>query len=209
MFWQSGVHERRFSTDLFPVFSAGGHHEEFPYGQGRSLSDVLRPAIPLPTSASPPAKMPWGWFWRGCEDAWHARTISKLDEFCSQCVQWPDTPDILAPPRGKQQRSLCMWHVTYDNWRPLLLPGRLVGTHQTLFYSLQETNGAFWNKIFCRQFLLWSFLPLIFFFHQSENGSSFNSLFFLFSDIELLFFCKQPSARDKHCCNKYVQKWQW
>ena len=37
----------------FPVFSAGGHHEQFLHGQGHPLFDVVCPAVPLPTSALP------------------------------------------------------------------------------------------------------------------------------------------------------------
>ena len=39
--------------DPLPVFSAGGHCEEFWHGQGRSLFGVVHPAFPLPTTASP------------------------------------------------------------------------------------------------------------------------------------------------------------
>ena len=37
---------------LFQSFSAGGHHEQFSYGQVHALSAVAYPAFPLPTTAS-------------------------------------------------------------------------------------------------------------------------------------------------------------
>ena len=33
-----------------PVFSAGGHHEQFWHGQGHPLFDVVYPALPLLTT---------------------------------------------------------------------------------------------------------------------------------------------------------------
>ena len=38
---------------LFEKFSSGGPCERFWHGQGRPLSDVVHPAFPLPTTASP------------------------------------------------------------------------------------------------------------------------------------------------------------
>ena len=38
---------------LFQSFSAGGHREQFWLGQGCLLFDVVHPAFPLPTTASP------------------------------------------------------------------------------------------------------------------------------------------------------------
>ena len=50
----SGGREGRFSRDLLRVFfSAGGPCEQFWHGQGCSLVDVVHPAFPLPTTASP------------------------------------------------------------------------------------------------------------------------------------------------------------
>ena len=49
----SGGHEGRFSRDRLPVFTAGDHRKEFRHGRGRPLFDVVRPACPLPTGASP------------------------------------------------------------------------------------------------------------------------------------------------------------
>ena len=46
-------HEGRFSRDPLPVFSAGGHHEQFWHGQGCPLVDVVRLAFLLTTAASP------------------------------------------------------------------------------------------------------------------------------------------------------------
>ena len=48
-----GGHEGRFSRDPLPVFSAGGHREQFWHEQGRPLSDVVHPAFTLPARASP------------------------------------------------------------------------------------------------------------------------------------------------------------
>ena len=53
----SGGHKGRFSRDPLPVFSAGGLREQFWYGLGCSLFDVVHPAFPLPTTASPTSKV--------------------------------------------------------------------------------------------------------------------------------------------------------
>ena len=47
------VGNEQFSTDPLPVFSAGGPCEQFWRGQGCPLFDVVHPAFPLPTTASP------------------------------------------------------------------------------------------------------------------------------------------------------------
>ena len=46
-------HEERFSRDPLPVFSAEGLCEQFWHGQGCPLFDVVHPAFPLSTTASP------------------------------------------------------------------------------------------------------------------------------------------------------------
>ena len=46
-------HDRWFSRDSFPVFSAGGHCEQFWHGEGCPLFDVVHTAFPLPTTVSP------------------------------------------------------------------------------------------------------------------------------------------------------------
>ena len=51
--WVVGGHEGRFSRDPLPVFSAGGHFEQFRHGQGCPLFDVVHPPFPLPITASP------------------------------------------------------------------------------------------------------------------------------------------------------------
>ena len=48
-----GGHEGPFSRDPLPVLSAGGHCEQFWYGQGCPLFDVVHPAFSLPTTALP------------------------------------------------------------------------------------------------------------------------------------------------------------
>ena len=49
----SGGHEGRFSRDPLPVFSARGSCEQFWHGQACQLFGVVRPALPLPATASP------------------------------------------------------------------------------------------------------------------------------------------------------------
>ena len=49
----SEEHEERFSRGPLPFFPAGGHREQFWHGQGRPVFHVVRPAFPLPTTASP------------------------------------------------------------------------------------------------------------------------------------------------------------
>ena len=48
-----GGHEGRFSRDPLPFVFAGGHCQQVRHGQGGSLSDVVHPAFPLPTTVSP------------------------------------------------------------------------------------------------------------------------------------------------------------
>ena len=48
-----GGHEGRFSRDDLPVFSAEGPCEQLWHGQGCPLFDIVHPAFPLPTTASP------------------------------------------------------------------------------------------------------------------------------------------------------------
>ena len=48
-----GGDEGRFSRDPIPIFSVGGHHEQFWHGQGYPLFDVVHLPFPLPTTASP------------------------------------------------------------------------------------------------------------------------------------------------------------
>ena len=48
-----GGHERQFSRDPLPVFSAGGPCEHFWHGQGCPHFDVIHPAFPLLTTALP------------------------------------------------------------------------------------------------------------------------------------------------------------
>ena len=49
----SGEHEEQFSRDPLPVFSAGGPCQQVCHDQGCPLFDVVHPAFPLPTMASP------------------------------------------------------------------------------------------------------------------------------------------------------------
>ena len=54
--WPTGSsegYEERFSIDLLPVFSRGGQCEQFWHRQACALFDVVHPAFPLPTTASP------------------------------------------------------------------------------------------------------------------------------------------------------------
>ena len=46
-------HEGRFSRNPLPVLSAGGPYEQLSHGHGFPLFDVVHPAFPLPTTASP------------------------------------------------------------------------------------------------------------------------------------------------------------
>ena len=48
----SATHERWFGIDPLPVFSAGGHCEQFWQGQWCPFSHVVHPAFPLPATAS-------------------------------------------------------------------------------------------------------------------------------------------------------------
>ena len=47
----SGKPEGLIRRDFLPVFSAGGYREQFWYGQGCPLFDIVRPEFPLPTTA--------------------------------------------------------------------------------------------------------------------------------------------------------------
>ena len=48
-----GGYEGRFSRDPLPVFSAGGLCEHFWHEHGCPFFDIVNPAFPLPTTASP------------------------------------------------------------------------------------------------------------------------------------------------------------
>ena len=48
-----GKHEGQVSRNPPPIFSTGGRWEQFWHGQGCPLFDVVHPAFPLPTTASP------------------------------------------------------------------------------------------------------------------------------------------------------------
>ena len=48
--WVAGGHDRQFSRDSLPVFSAEGHPEQFWHGQGYPFFDIVHP-FPLPTTA--------------------------------------------------------------------------------------------------------------------------------------------------------------
>ena len=50
--WAEG-HDGRFSRDSLPLFPARGRWEHFWHRQGYALFDVVHPAFPLPTTASP------------------------------------------------------------------------------------------------------------------------------------------------------------
>ena len=52
-FGRQGGHDRRYSRDPLPVFSAKGHCEQFCHGQGCPVFDIVHPAFPQPTTASP------------------------------------------------------------------------------------------------------------------------------------------------------------
>ena len=47
------THQGRFSRDPLSAFSVGGPCEQFWHGQGCPLFNVVHPAFPLPTTASP------------------------------------------------------------------------------------------------------------------------------------------------------------
>ena len=51
--WVVGGQGGLLSRDPLPVFPAGDPCEQFLQGQGSSLFDVVHPAFPLPTTASP------------------------------------------------------------------------------------------------------------------------------------------------------------
>ena len=48
-----GGNEGWFSRDPAPVFSSGGHCEQFWRGQESQLFDIVHPVFPLPTTTSP------------------------------------------------------------------------------------------------------------------------------------------------------------
>ena len=73
----SGGHEGWFSRDP-SVFSVGGFHEHYQYGQG---FDVIYPAFPLVTVATHSPKCPEGWLWRGSCGKWPTRSV--LQHVCS------------------------------------------------------------------------------------------------------------------------------
>ena len=73
-------HEGRFTRDPVLVFSAGGHHEQFWHRQGCPLFDVVHPAFPLLTTASPTLQ---GTLRDEFRDPWGVY-ITLKDEVCSE-----------------------------------------------------------------------------------------------------------------------------
>ena len=74
-------HEGRVSRHLLPVFSVGGHYEQFSHGQGCPLFDVVCPAAAsLPATVS---STPQGALRNGFEEAVLARDKPKPSEFPS------------------------------------------------------------------------------------------------------------------------------
>ena len=59
----SGGHEGWFNRDLLPVFSVGGHCEQFRHGHWYPVFDVVHLAFPVLTTALP------------CRGVWHAGTM--------------------------------------------------------------------------------------------------------------------------------------
>ena len=75
-----GGHEGRFSRDPLPFVFAGGHCKQVWHGQGCPLFDVVHPAFPLPTTASPTLQ---GVLKDGFREADMARDVSEQCEFPS------------------------------------------------------------------------------------------------------------------------------
>ena len=73
--WVKGRHDRRFSRDPLPVFSAGGPCKQFWHRQ------IF------------PPRCPRGWFWIGCRSVWHARTMQVS-------ISWQLPEDFSADPQG-------------------------------------------------------------------------------------------------------------
>ena len=95
--WGGRVGELDGQFSRYPpqVFSAWGHCEHFWHGQGCPLFNVLYPAFPLPTTASPPPpppnltslpRCPDGWFWGDCRGAWLAWAIRVFFSWQSPVV---------------------------------------------------------------------------------------------------------------------------
>ena len=82
------------SADISFQSSAGTHCDFFWLGQGCTLFDVVHPAFPLPSTASPLfPSCPEGWFWRGYRGVQHAEQC----KFLSSCVDSPkDSTEGLA-----------------------------------------------------------------------------------------------------------------
>ena len=100
----SGGHEGRFSRDPLSIFSAGGHRGQFWHRQGRPLFDVVHPAFPLLTMASP--TLPGALkdvFWRDRLGPWRARTM-RVSVSCQLPEEVPVGPQgswsCSAPNRG-------------------------------------------------------------------------------------------------------------
>ena len=89
-----GGHEGRFSREPLPACTGGGPCEQFWHGLGCPLFDVVHPASPQPTPASPilQGALKDG-FWRGCRGVWHARTMQVS-------VSWQLPEEVPVDPQG-------------------------------------------------------------------------------------------------------------
>ena len=95
-----GGHEGRFSRDRLPVFSSGGHCEQFWHGQGRPLWRCPSSISSADHDVAHALRFPEGWFWRGCRGAWHAQIMEVS-------VSW-QLPEDCGPTRVLISISMCM-----------------------------------------------------------------------------------------------------
>ena len=94
----SAGHDRWFSRNPCPVFSAGGHCEQFWHEKVRLLFDIHLFSLPKKSVAHPP-RYPERWFWRGCERTCksrnelvsHVRTHNRwYVQLCNHQWKWQD-----------------------------------------------------------------------------------------------------------------------
>ena len=88
-----GGHEGQFSRDPLPVFSAGSPCEQFWHGQICPLFDVVHPAFPLLTTASPTLHGALkDIFGEACRGVWHAPTVQAS-------VSWQLPEEVSVDPQ--------------------------------------------------------------------------------------------------------------
>ena len=146
-------HEGWFSRDPLPVFSAGDSCEQFCHGRGCPLFDVIHPAFPLPTTASPTLQ---GALKNGFREAFVACDMPEPRKFpslrvCGDVGTWWNECIHLYRQRGAACHE-SLWHSAWMNDRS---PGSAtsqctnIKEKVAILVSLKGVNSQVVEKSWC------------------------------------------------------------